>query len=79
MYYGNGRKTDSGVSMDYHSGSEWDNADLFFLSNTLRRGVPVDRVAGFLNRSSAEVRVKALELKVFVADDDVAPARRKTA
>ena len=62
-----------------YSGVEWDSADLFFLSDTLRRGMPLGRVAGFLDRSPAEVRVKARELKVFVADDDVAPARRKTA
>ena len=54
---------------------EWNNADLFFLGDTLRRGMPVDRVAGFLNRSETEVRAKARELKVSIADD---PARRKT-
>ena len=62
--------------MEYHSGSEWDEADLFFLADTLRRGMPVDRVAGFLNRTPAEVRVKARDLKVSVADDH---ALRKTA
>ena len=62
--------------MEYHSGSEWDEADLFFLADTLRRGMPIDRVAGFLSRSPAEIRMKASELKVSVADD---PARRKTA
>ena len=59
-----------------YSGAEWNSADLFFLSNALRRGMPVDRVAGFLNRAPAEVRVKARELKASVADDD---ALRKTA
>ena len=57
--------------------SEWTNADLFFLGDTLLRGMPVARVAGFLNRSPAEVRVKARELKVSIAADHV--ARRKTA
>ena len=42
---------------------EWNNADLFFLGDTLRHGMPVDRVAGFLNRSETEVRAKARELK----------------
>lgn len=65
----------SGFRKEY-SDVEWTNADLFFLSNTLRRGMPVDRVAGFLNRAPAEVRVKARELKASVADDD---ALRKTA
>jgi hypothetical protein len=54
---------------------EWNNADLFFLGNTLRHGMPVDRVAGFLNRSETEVRAKAQELKISIAED---PARRKT-
>ena len=65
----------SGFRKEY-SDVEWTNADLFFLSNTLRRGMPVDRVAGFLNRAPAEVRVKARELKASVADDH---ALRKTA
>ena len=65
----------SGFRKEY-SDIEWTNADLFFLSNTLRRGMPVDRVAGFLNRAPAEVRVKARELKASVADDN---ALRKTA
>ena len=55
---------------------EWSNADLLFLSDTLRRGMRVDRVAGFLNRSEPEVRAKARELNVPVAD---ARERRKSA
>ena len=66
----------SGVRKEY-SDVEWNNADLFFLSDTLRRGMPVDRVAGFLNRSTAEVRVKARELKVSIADDDVRPREER--
>ena len=57
--------------------SEWTSADLFFLSDTLRRGMPVDRVAGFLNRSPAEVRAKARELKVSIADDDSSREERR--
>ena len=71
-------KTESGVSMEYHLDAEWDKADLFFLSNTLRHGMPVDRVAGFLSRSEWEVGAKARELKVSIAEDDVVPAQRKT-
>ena len=59
--------------------SQWDNADLFFLSDTLRRGMPLDRIAGFLSRSESEVRAKAQELNVSTADDDVVPTRRETA
>ena len=62
--------------MEYHSGSEWDDADLFFLADTLRRGMPIDSVAGFLSRSESEVRAKARELKVSIADG---PARTMTA
>ena len=40
-------------------GKPWDKADLFFLENTLRRGMPVEVVAGFLGRSAAEVRARA--------------------
>jgi hypothetical protein len=49
--------------------SEWTSADLLFLADTLRHGMPVDRVAGFLSRSESEVRVKARELNVSIADD----------
>jgi hypothetical protein len=59
--------------------SQWDNADLFFLSDTLRRGMPLDRVAGFLSRPGSEVRAKAQELNVSIADGDVMPPRRKMA
>lgn len=45
----------SGLDME-SSDLEWTNADLFFLVDTLRHGIPVDRVAGFLNRSETEVR-----------------------
>jgi hypothetical protein len=62
--------------MQYHSDSEWDKADLFFLSNSLRCGMPLIRVAGFLSRSESEVRAKAGELTLEIADD---LGRRKTA
>jgi hypothetical protein len=69
----------SGIRKEYPD-VEWTHADLFFLSDTLLRGMPVNRVAGFLNRSPAEVRVKARELKVSIADeglDVVVPLRRQ--
>jgi hypothetical protein len=46
------------------SGEPWSDADLFFLSNTLRHGMSVEEVAGFLSRTAAEVRTKAEELHV---------------
>ena len=68
----------SGLRKEY-SDVEWANADLFFLCDTLLRGMSVARVAGFLNRSPAEIRMKASELEVSVADIAVVQARRKTA
>ena len=71
------------IGLDMESSDlEWTNADLFFLVDTLRHGMPVDRVAGFLNRSETEVRAKERELKAPVASDgldEVRPLRRKRA
>jgi hypothetical protein len=70
--------TASGLRKE-HSDVEWNNADLFFLADTLRRGMPVDRVASFLSRPASEVRAKARALKVSIADeglDVVVPLRR---
>lgn len=46
------------------SGEPWSDADLFFLSDTLRHGMAVEEVAGFLGRTAREVRAKATELHV---------------
>ena len=35
------------------SGKPWARADLFFLNHTLRHGMAVEEVAGFLGRDSA--------------------------
>jgi hypothetical protein len=37
----------------------WDKADLFFLFNALARGMSIQDLAGFLNRSEDEVRRQA--------------------
>jgi len=37
----------------------WDKADLFFLFNALARGMSIQDLAGFLNRSEDEVRQQA--------------------
>jgi hypothetical protein len=41
----------------------WVKADLFFLCDTLGRGMSFAEVAGFLRRTENEVRNKAKELK----------------
>jgi hypothetical protein len=48
----------------------WDKADLFFLQDTLRRGMTVEVVAGFLGRSAAEVRAKAGRMNGGVTSDE---------
>ena len=37
----------------------WDKADLFFLADALKRGMSIEEVARFLNRSEEEVRRRA--------------------
>jgi hypothetical protein len=37
----------------------WDKADLFFLADALKRGMSIEEVARFLNRSQEEVRRRA--------------------
>ena len=58
------------MSDDDHSNEPWPAADLFFLRDRFRHGVPVEEVAGFLGRSIAEVRAKAKELHVLPERDD---------
>lgn len=44
----------------------WSNADLFFLRDTLNRGMKPEEVAGFLGRTMGEVTAKAKELRITV-------------
>ena len=37
----------------------WDKADLFFLADAIKRGLSIEEVARFLNRSQEEVRRRA--------------------
>jgi hypothetical protein len=48
--------------MSYLPYDPWSGADLLFLNNTLRHGMNVEEVAGFLRKTSDEVRAKAEEL-----------------
>jgi hypothetical protein len=50
--------------MSNHSNEPWSDADLFFLSDTLRHGMSVAEVAGFLGRSVDEVLAKAKALHI---------------
>jgi hypothetical protein len=51
-----------------HSKEPWCPADLFFLGNTLKRGMTPEEVAGFLGRTESEVIAKANELRIHVAE-----------
>ena len=44
----------------------WSNADLLFLTDSLRHGRPFPEIAGFLGIGEAQVRLKALELKLNI-------------
>ena len=43
-------------------GKPWVKADLFFLEDSLQRGMSLAEIAGFLGRTVDEVRVKAKSL-----------------
>ena len=48
----------------------WDKADLFFLRDTLRGGMTVEVVAGFLGRSASEVRAQAEQMNGGITFDE---------
>jgi hypothetical protein len=43
-------------------GKPWAKADLFFLKDSLERGMSLAEIAGFLRRTADEVREKAKDL-----------------
>jgi len=43
-------------------GKSWARADLFFLKDSLERGMSLVEIAGFLRRTADEVREKANDL-----------------
>src|SRR3954468_15831760 len=47
------------TSEDFPAGATWERADLFFLCDALARGMSIQDLAGFLNRSVDEVRQQA--------------------
>jgi hypothetical protein len=44
-------------------GNSWERADLFFLKDSLERGMSSAEIAGFLRRTADEVREKAKDLE----------------
>jgi hypothetical protein len=44
------------------TGKPWERADLFFLKDSLERGMSLVEIAGFLARTVDEVREKAKQL-----------------
>jgi hypothetical protein len=55
----------------------WDKADLFFLFNAFARGMSIQDLAGFLNRSEDEVRRQAERFHESIfSSSDVPPSER---
>jgi hypothetical protein len=44
---------------NFFAGMPWERADLFFLSDALARGMSIQELTGFLNRSEDEVKQQA--------------------
>jgi hypothetical protein len=60
-------------------GMPWNGADLFFLSDALARGMSIQDVAGFLNRSEDEIRDQASSrgLRPISPSEDSASERHR--
>jgi hypothetical protein len=56
--------------MQNPSKEPWCLADLFFLRDTLRRGMKPNEVAAFLGRAASEVMAKAKELGIPVTEGE---------
>ena len=54
----------------------WSLADLFFLSDALKRGMKPKEAAGFLGRAAREVVAKAKELQIPVTEESDAVHRQ---
>jgi hypothetical protein len=53
------------MTMNVNSGRPWLPVDVDDLRQCLGRGTPIDQVADFLCRDVAEVRAKALQLRLL--------------
>ena len=54
---------------DLNTGKEWSKKELFSLQNRIEHGRTVAHIADFLMRTEAEVRDKAAELGLKLADE----------
>jgi hypothetical protein len=54
--------------MHENQSKPWCPADLFFLSDALRRGMKPEAVAGFLGRTESEVIAKAKAFRISVTE-----------
>src|SRR3954449_6627016 len=62
-------------------GTPWERADLFFLCDALARGMSIQDLAGFLNRSVDEVRQQAdshCHDSVSSSDDSASKRHRRS-
>jgi hypothetical protein len=50
------------ISRSPNMGKPWPRGDLFFLEDSLERGMSLVEIAGFLGRTADEVREKAKDL-----------------
>jgi hypothetical protein len=63
--------------MDAEGGTPWERADLFFLCDAIARGMPIQDLAGFLNRSEDEVRRQAdSRCHDSISSSDGSPSKR---
>jgi hypothetical protein len=60
MVLSRSNRTKSVLSLQ--AGKPWARADLFFLEDSLQRGMSLAEIAGFLGRTADEVREKAKDL-----------------
>ena len=53
---------------EYRSIEPWDRADVFFLRDTITRGMQPEEIAGFVGKSVSEVIAKAKALRISVTE-----------
>jgi len=54
--------TAAGCALSADMGKPWARADLFFLEDSLKRGMSLGKIAGFLGRTGEEVQEKVKDL-----------------
>ena len=53
---------------NFKHGKQWSKQELFSLQNRIEHGRTIAHIAAFLGRTEAEVREKAAELALKIAD-----------